>query len=109
MVGKRSIGGMVAGVVLLAVAGCVSSPLEEDKEYSPTLMVTQNSDGEVMLAWDTKPGYRYRLYAIDRGDAEWKEVGRTWDGTGKRISITAQVPPRKKDRRYWIQADKIEP
>jgi hypothetical protein len=92
----------------LALAGCVSTPMDE-LEHEPILMITQNSDGVVSLSWESEPGYEYKLYSIDRGETEWKPMNRTFKGTGATISLADKVNPRKSDRRYWIQADKIDP
>ena len=51
---------LLYGVGLLLLSGCVSKPV--DREYTPVLIVSENSDGAVTLSWESMVGYRYRLY-----------------------------------------------
>ena len=97
--------GVVCIMIIALLSGCGSKPPEE--KHSPVLMISQNSDGEVTLSWESVVGYRYRLYQMDRGDTEWTPFGRTFDGTGERITLNGNAG--RKSRRYWIQADKIAP
>ena len=96
---------LLVGVGFLLISGCVSQPVE--KEYTPILMIAQNSDGAVTLSWESVVGYRYRLYLMDKGDTEWTPFGHAFDGTGELISLEGNSG--RKNRRYWIQADPIAP
>lgn len=100
---RAAMGLLLYGVGLLLLSGCVSQPV--DREYTPVLIVSENSDGAVTLSWESMVGYRYRLYLLDCGDTEWTPFGHSIDGTGELISLKGNSG--KKKRRYWIQADPV--
>ena len=99
----------LAGLSVMLISACVSTPLEE--EYTPPpLMIAQNADGEVTLAWDSDLGYMYTVFYQTTAGAEWKGLKRAFrvPGTGERITVYDQVNPRHPPRRYRLLPEKME-
>jgi hypothetical protein len=87
----------------LVLAGCISTPVEEEA-HSPSLMVSQNSDGVTTAIWESEPGYVYTIYYQDRPGGEWLPL-RTASrvrGTGETLSASDRVNPNKSIRRYRL-------
>jgi hypothetical protein len=98
---------LLASIVLFS--GCVSTPVEE--EYpSPPLMIAQNADGEVTLAWDSDPGYMYTVFVQVTVGAEWKGLPKAFriPGTGGRLTVYDQVNPRQTPPRYRLLPEKMD-
>lgn len=93
-------------VLCLALAGCVNTKIE-NKDYSPVLMMSQNSDGEVQLAWESDSSYLYTIYYRD-GDSPWREMNSANKvrGTGEAMTTTDRVDPSKPMRRYRLHFEK---
>jgi hypothetical protein len=96
--------------ILVVVAGCVSKPVEAEK-LPPPLMIAQNSDGEVNLAWDSEAGYIYTIYYQDSEGADWmplKSADRI-RGTGETLTVQDRINPNLPPRRYRLLQDELKP
>lgn len=89
------------------MAGCVSKPLET-KIHAPPLMIAQNSDGQVTIAWESDPAYIYTIYYQSSAGADWKvlRTGNRVPGTGQTLTSHDLVNPNKALRRYRVVAEK---
>lgn len=89
--------------ILAFLSGCVSTPVEE--EYTPPpLMIAQNSDGDVTIAWESDPDHVYTIYYQAKADADWvplKKAHRV-PGTGQTLTVYDRVNPNHPLRRYRI-------
>jgi hypothetical protein len=99
----------IAALLLMAAwaAGCVSKPVEE---YAPPpLMIAQNSDGEVSLAWESEPGYVYTIYCQNAAGENWVtlEGAVRVPGTGGTLTASDRVDPNKPPRRYRLLPEKV--
>ena len=90
------------GLSLFFLSGCVSKVVEDN--HPPAVMIAQNSDGVVSIAWDSKLGYDYTLYYQEASGGDWRILGRykNLSGTGKTMNAQDRVNPRKKSRRYRV-------
>ena len=94
-------------IICILMLGCVSKPAEV-KIHAPSLMIAQNGDGEVTIAWESEPDYLYTIYYQSSPRADWK-VLRTADrvrGTGQMLTVSDRVNPNKALRRYRVLAEK---
>jgi hypothetical protein len=90
----------------VSLMGCVSPP-PETEEHSPSLMIAQNSNGEVSLVWDSDSRYLYTIYHKD-ASREWRKmrsVNRV-RGTGGTMKAIDHVNPHKTLRRYRLYPEK---
>ena len=95
--------------ILALFTGCVSKPVEE--EYTPPpLMIAQNSDGDVTIAWESDPDHLYTIYYQTRSGTDWRPLKKAQrvPGTGNTITIYDRVNPNWPLRRYRILSEKIE-
>lgn len=93
--------------ICILMAGCVSKPTEVEI-HAPSLMIAQNGDGEVTIAWESEPDYLYSIYYQSSPNADWK-VLRTANrvrGTGQTLTAHDLVNPNKALRRYRVLAEK---
>ncbi len=91
------------------LVGCVSKPME-DKVHAPSLMIGQNSDGDVSILWDSQPNHTYTLYYQDPPSDEWKTL-RTASrvpGTGAALTVRDRVNPNKPQRRYRLEFERLD-
>ena len=96
--------------LLLSLTGCVSKPVEDEKEaHAPPLMIAQNSDGEVIIAWDSEPNRVYTIYyqATDGGDWKPLRTAIRVQGTGETITIYDVINPNRPLRRYRLLPEDI--
>ncbi len=94
-------------LLFFALVGCVSTPIETE-EYSPSLWITQNSDGKTTLVWESDSSYYYTIY-YRNGSSEWREmrsVNRV-RGTGGTMRAADRVDPHKPIRRYRLHFEKL--
>ena len=85
------------------MSGCVSAPVE--KEYTPPrLMIAQNGDGDVTIAWESDPEYMYTIYyqAKDAGDWIPLKKAQRVPGTGQTLTVYDRVNPNQPLRRYRV-------
>ena len=98
---------IVLFVTLALMVGCVSQPVEE-KESPLRLVIAQNSDGDVTLAWESEPGSVYTIYYQQTADADWvplKSATRV-SGTGETLTASHHVNPHRPQGRYRILPEK---
>jgi hypothetical protein len=95
---------LLAGLFFLV--GCVSQPIE-DERHSPSLMISQNSDGEATLLWQSDSAYVYTVVYSDKENRSWRTLrgANKLSGTGKMLEVKDQVNPRRLQRRYRLQFD----
>ena len=98
------------GVLCLAafmLSGCVSTVIEEERP--PRVMIAQNADGKVSIAWESEVGYAYTLYYQEGSGGDWIALrgAERLRGTGKTMNATDHVNPRKKARRYRVLPSKL--
>lgn len=93
--------------VLVLLPGCVSKPVEIEMD-APPLMIAQNSDGDVTIAWESEPGYLYTIYYQNAVDGNWNalRLATRVRGTGKTLTTRDRVNPSKPLRRYRILPEK---
>jgi len=93
--------------ICILMAGCVSKPAEVEI-HAPPLMIAQNGDGEVTIAWESDPAYIYTIYYQSSADADWKilRTGNRVEGTGQTLTSHDLVNPNKALRRYRVVAEK---
>ncbi len=93
--------------ILVLLPGCVSKPVEGEV-HAPKLMIAQNSDGQVTIAWDSEPGYVYTIYYQITADADWKvlRAANRMRGTGETLTTHDRVNPNRPLRRYRILPEK---
>lgn len=93
-------------ILCLALAGCVRTPTESE-DYSPILMISQNSEGKVQLVWESESDYYYTIFYRD-GSSPWQEMRSVnkLRGTGGSMSTADHVDPRKPTRRYRLYFEK---
>ena len=98
---------LIASIIFLS--GCVNSSVEEDYP-PPPLMIAQNADGEVTLAWDSDPGYLYTVFYQVAAGAEWVGLNKAFrvPGTGGRLTVYDRVNPRKPPRGYRLLPEKMD-
>jgi hypothetical protein len=98
---------LIASIAI--ISGCVSTPVEEEAT-TPPLMIAQNADGEVTLAWDSDSDYMYTVFYQTTAGAEWNGLPKAFrvPGTGGRITVYDLVNPRKPPRRYRLLDEKME-
>lgn len=94
-------------MILAVLSGCVSKPVE--KEYTPPpLMIAQNSDGDVAIAWESDPDYFYTIYYQNKSGDDWiplKKAQRV-PGTGQTLTVYDRVNPNRPLRRYRIVSER---
>ena len=92
--------------VLVLLSGCVSKPVEVEvgKPALPPLMIAQNGDGDVTIAWESEPGYLYSIYYQPTADADWKVLRKAhrMPGTGQTLTAYDRVNPNRSLRRYRV-------
>jgi hypothetical protein len=95
--------------LVIIFSGCISKPAEKSPEHTPSLMISQNSDGEVTLMWESDPDYSYTVLYLDKKSGKWLSLrnGIRVRGTGKSLSVMDRVNPRNSQRRYRLQFDKL--
>lgn len=96
------------GVVISVLAGCVSKPVEEEA-HMPPLMIAQNSDGEVTLAWKSEVGRVYSVYYQNRPSDDWRVVrgANRRAGTGETLTVYDLTNPRGPARRYRLLLEQM--
>ena len=90
-------------MILAFLSGCVSKPVE--MEYTPPrLMIAQNSDGDVTIAWESDPEYVYTIYYQAEADGDWMPLTKAHrvPGTGETLTVYDRVNPNRPLRRYRI-------
>jgi len=93
---------------LVFLSGCVSKPVE--KEYvPPPLVIAQNSDGDVSIAWESDPGYVYTIYYQSSETSDWKALKKAYRmrGTGQMLTAYHRVNPNGPSPRYRILPEKL--
>ena len=100
---------ILSAATIAFITGCASDTVDE--EYPPPpLMIAQNADGEVTLAWDSDPGYMYTVFYQGAPGGEWAGLKNAFrvPGNGARLTVYDQVNPRKPPRRYRLLPEKME-
>ena len=96
--------------LLLSLTGCVSKPVENEKEaHAPPLMIAQNSDGDVTIAWDSELGRVYTIYYQATEGANWRTLRTAIrvQGTGETLTVYDVVNPSRPLRRYRLLPEDI--
>ena len=93
--------------IVFFLVGCVSQSVKEH-EHAPTLMISQNSDGEATLLWLSDTEYIYTVFFMDKNDGAWVKLrGSTKiSGTGKTMMVKDRGNPNQLKRRYRLQFNK---
>ncbi len=97
-------------MILVFLSGCVSKPVENENEYTPPpLVIAQNSDGDVSIAWESDPGYVYTVYYQSSAGADWKGLKKAYrlPGTGQMLTVYDRVNPNRPPRRYRLLHEKL--
>lgn len=96
---------IILTVAALAVAGCVSEPVQQEKAHMPALMNVSDGDGNTTLSFKSEPGYVYTILFMDKQNPSWTKLpqGLRLRGTGKTIYVKDKVNPRMPTRRYWLE------
>lgn len=96
--------------LLLSLTGCVSKSVEDEKEaHAPSLMIAQNSDGDVTLAWESEIDRVYTIYYQAKEGADWKPLRTATRvrGTGEMLTVHDVVNPNWPLRRYRLLPEDI--
>jgi hypothetical protein len=89
------------------LTGCVRIPLE-NKEHEPALMISQTSNGETTLMWNSETQYIYTIFFMDQKSEKWLAL-RNADrvkGNGADMMVKDQVNPKAPSRRYRLAFEK---
>lgn len=91
---------------LVFLSGCVSKP--EEEYVPPPLVIAQNSDGDVSIAWESDLGYVYTIYYQSSADADWKALNEAYRvrGTGQMLTVSDRVNPNRPPRKYRLLPEK---
>lgn len=98
---------LLSAAMLTLFSGCVSKTPE--KEYAaPPLMIAQNGDGDVTIAWESHPDYLYTVFYQSTSTADWKGLPKAHrvSGTGQTLTVYDRVNPNRPPRRYRILPEK---
>ena len=95
-------------LLLAALVGCVSVPLDSGEQHNPALLIAQNSDGAVAMTWDSLPRYIYTIYYKGASRGEWLPVptANRVRGTGGTMQVIDRVKPGSAMRRYRLYFEK---
>lgn len=98
---------LLSTTLCIVLAGCVSKPVEVEI-HAPPLMIAQNSDGQVSIAWESEPDYFYSVYFQSSADADWKvlRTANRVSGTGQTLTAYDLVNPNRALRHYRVVAEK---
>ena len=98
-------------LMLFVLSGCVSKPVVAENECNaPPLMIAQNGDGDVIIEWESEPGYLYTIYYQATADADWKVLKGMYrvPGTGQRLTAYDHVNPSRPPHRYRVLPEEQE-
>ena len=97
---------MVSTLILLLLAGCVSTVVEE--EHPPAMMIAQNSEGEVTMAWESDLDHVYTVYCQKTPGSDWVILPQAnrLPGTGETMTVHDRMNPRRPARRYRVLPEK---
>jgi len=100
-----------AALLLLALAGCVRVPTDEEKSKIVTQLITATANGQTFLRWETRRDLQYTVLMADRFTAaQWKplENAQNLRGTGEPIELRVSENPNR-PRSYKLLAVPVQP